>query len=250
MRSPQGKTVRRLAIVGLAIAGALVAGDGRAISLATIDPLYFNGPSRFGFTATELASAGLSVAGVASPLDTWLSAGSQSLTPLPTVGVDQHLATVYSNPQAAGHTPSLTDPVIADSTWTVRNNGTTPLPASYLVFVQADPANQYPGMPIGLDGDLLSILDYSYGGTDYLFGAIPLPALGVGQSFDVTVRYVVAGRLDYDAGQGAYLLPRFGLSDLVLPVPEPGTATALALGLVAIGGCRRALAGGDCGRSS
>jgi hypothetical protein len=251
MRWLREMPIRRVAGCALAFAAALAAADARALSLSDIDPIYFNGPGRFGFTAADVARAQLAVTGTASPLDTWLSAGSQSLTPIPTLGIDQHLDTIDSNPQGAGRNPSTADPFIVDSTWTLHNNGAAPLPPTYLVFVQADPMNQYPGMPIGLDGDLLSIVDYSYGGIDYLFGAIRLPSLGVGQSFDVSVRYVVGGKLDFDAGQGAFLLPRFGLSALVVPEPAPLAGLALGLAAIAIHARRvEGLADGSCGRRS
>lgn len=240
---------RRLARAAAALAVGLAAADGRALSLSSIDPLYFNGPGRFGFSAADVAHAQIPVSDTATPQDLWLSAGSGSVSPTPALGIDQHLGTIYSNPQGAGRTPSVADPLIGDSTWTVHNLSGSPLPPSYLVFVQADPMSQYPGMPIGLDGDLLSIVDYSYGGSDYLFGAIRLPSLGVGQSFDVTVRYVVGGRLALDPAQGALLLPRFGLSDLVVPEPAPIAGVALGLVVAAIHARRgRTTAGGDCGR--
>jgi hypothetical protein len=63
-----------------------------------------------------------------------------------------------------------------------------------------------------------------------------LPSLGVGQSVDLTVRYVVAGALDYDAESNSFVLPRLGIAGLV--VPEPMPLVALALGLLALAGAR------------
>ena len=250
MRGLRGRPTRRLARTVAAIAVVIAAADARALSVSDISPLYFNGPGRFGFTAADVARAQLSVSDAASVRDTWLSAGGQGVSPLPMLGIDQHLGTIYSNPQGAGRTPSVADPFIADSTWTVHNNSGARLPPSYLVFVQADPTSQYPGMPIGLDGDLLSIVDYSYGESEYLFGAIPLPSLGVGQSFDVAVRYVVGGTLDFDSGQGALVLPRFGLQCLVVPEPAPIAGLALGLAATALHSLRgRASAGSGCRRS-
>lgn len=250
MRIPRRASVRaanRLGIVTLALSIALATVQARALSITDIDPLFFNGPNRFGFTAADVSHFGLVATATATPRDTWTSAGGRGLTPQPALGIDQSLTKVQANPMAAGRTPSATDPIIVDSLWTVHNDSGKPLPASYLVFLQADPLGEYPGMPIGLDGDLLSIVDYSAQGIDYLFGAIRLPGLGVGQSFDFPVRYVVGGTLDYDAGRNQFLLPRFGLSGLV--VPEPASGIALALGLIGLAiGARRS--GGSCGGRS
>jgi hypothetical protein len=219
-------------MVALGLSVALAAAEARALSITDIEPLFFKGPSGFGFAAADVTQLGLVAAAAATPRDTWTSAGGRALTPAPALGIDQRLTQVWSNPQAAGRTPSASDPFIVDSLWTVHNDSGKPLPASFLVFLQADPLHQYPGMPIGLDGDLLSIVDYSAQGIHYLFGAVRLPSLGVGQSFDFPVRYVVGGTLDYDAGRNQLLLPRFGLSGLVVPEPAPGTA--LALGLIGL----------------
>ena len=47
---------------------------------------------------------------------------------------------------------------------------------------------------------------------------------------------VVAGALDYDAESNAFVLPRLGVSGLV--VPEPAPLAAIGLGLAALAGAR------------
>ena len=100
-----------------------------------------------------------------------------------------------------------------------------------------DVDGSYPGLAAGLDGALLDILHYSSGGTEYFFGAVALPSLGVGQSVDLTVRYIVAGPLAYDAETNAYDLPRLGIAGLL--VPEPATLGSIALGIAGLAAVRR-----------
>lgn len=227
----------RLAGMALAALVVLASRDASALSIADVSPLYFRGPSGFGFLAADVAAAGFAPSFTASPSDDWVSAGSGGQA----LSIAQRLVAIHQNPQRAGRTPSPADPWIVDSLWTVRNDSGRDLPSGLLVFTQGDAIERYPGVPVALDGDLLSILDYSAGGVDYFFGAAVLPSLGEGQSVDVLVRYVAGGLLDYDAGRNAYVLPTLGLYGLVAPIPEPGTAIALALGLVALGAGARAV---------
>lgn len=200
----------------------------------SVNALFFEGPSGYGFSAASVA--GLPTARVIGPSDAWVLAGGPGTFTGDGLAVSNQLAAVHSNPQAGGRTPSAVDPLVADSLWTVTNRTRRPIPAGFLLFTLMDQDQRYPGLRAGLDGALLEILEYSSAGTDYFFGGVRLPSLGVGESFDLTVRYVVAGAVDYDAETNAYRLPRLGVAGLV--VPEPITLSALALGLAALAGGR------------
>jgi len=217
------------------VAFAIWLGVAGAADALSVSPLFFDGPAGYGFSPAAVAA--LPVASTADAASRWILAGGRALLSGPGLTIDPHLTTVHSNPQGAGQTPSESNPLIADSTWTVTNQTGAALPGGFLVFTANDIDHRYPGLRAGLDGALLEIVDYSFGGTDYAFGAIELPGLGVGQSVDLTVRYVVAGLLDYDAETNAYVLPRLGIAGLV--VPEPTSAVAIGLGVAGLGIWRR-----------
>lgn len=215
----------------LALALLAIPAPAGAIS---VDALFFDGPYGFGFSAGAVAA--LPTARVIGPEDGWLLAGGPGSFEGGGLLVSNHLSAVHSNPQGGGRTPNAADPLVADSVWTVTNQTGQPIPEGFLLFTRIDQDGRYPGLVAGLDGALLEILEYSSASTDYFFGGVRLPSLGVGESFDLTVRYVVAGAVDYDAETNSYLLPRLGIAGLV--VPEPVTLSALALGLAVLAGAR------------
>lgn len=229
----RGRFARGAALAAAATLVIFAASGARALSFT---PLFYQGPGGFGFA--HEAVAGMPVAGTASPESRWLLAGGRSTFTGPGLVVRSQLSAVLQNPQAVGQTPTTANPLIADSLWTVRNDTGATFAGGFLVFTSIDIDGRYPGLVAGLDGALLEILEYSSGGTDYVFGAVALPRLGVGQSVDLTVRYVVAGLLDYDAETNSFLLPRLGIAGLV--VPEPAVIGALGFGLAALGAWRRA----------
>ena len=192
-----------------------------------IHPLFFEGASGFGFAAAAVAE--MTTAAEANRDARWIPAGARSFVPGPGLIVENHLSAVHENPQGQGRTPSEADPFIVDSTWTVANQTGAALGGAYLVFTKIDTDPRYQGLRAGLDGDLLQIVEYSFDGAEYFFGAMRLPSLGVGESVDLTVRYVVAGSLDYDAETNAFVLPRLGVAGLVVPEPIPVAGVALGL---------------------
>jgi hypothetical protein len=211
------------------VAIALLAVPAPATAIS-VDALFFDGPFGFGFSAGSVTP--LAMARVIGSEDEWVLAGGPGSFEGGGLLVSNQLSAIHSNPQAGGRTPSAVDPLVADSTWTVTNQTGQRIPDGFLLFTRIDLDRRYPGLVAGLDGALLEILEYSSDDTDYFFGGVRLPSLGVGESFDLTVRYVVAGAVDYDAETNAYLLPRLGVAGLV--VPEPITLSALALGLAAL----------------
>ena len=221
-------------LIGSLVVGVAVWLHASASSALSVHPLFFQGPAGFGFTAA--AVAGMPIAAEADRNDRWVLAGARPFLPGPGLVVENHLSAVHENPQGQGRTPSEADPFIVDSTWTVANQTGAALDGAFLVFTAIDPDQDYPGLLAGLDGDLLEILEYSFGGTEYFYGAMRLPSLGVGQSVDLTVRYVVAGSLDYDAETNAFVLPRLGIAGLV--VPEPMPLVGIGLGLLGLVGVR------------
>jgi hypothetical protein len=222
----------RCALLGLACAllqpmGAL------ALSMDDVVPLFFDGPGGFGSSAATAAAAGESARYSATPADQWIDAGADSSLP---VTIQQTLTTVHQNPS----TPSATDAIIADSIWRIENQSAGDLIAPLLVFTSVDPAGVYPAaIPlVGVDGNLVDLVEYSFDGVDYLFGAIELGGLAPGSFVDITVRYIVGGPL---AGGSQGTLPPLGVSVLgsYTVVPEPSTAALIALGLLGIGSVAR-----------
>jgi hypothetical protein len=234
MRVRRGRHIRRFGRGVVLVVGLVLWLGAGAANALSIHPLFFEGVAGNGFSGG--AVAGIAPSASADPTDQWILAGARSLFAGPGLIVENHLSAIHENPQGHGRTPSQVDPFIVDSTWTVSNQTGAPISAGYLVFTKIDIDARYPGLKAGLDGDLLEIVEYSAGGTEYFFGAIGLPDLGVGQSVDLTVRYVVAGALDYDAEANAFVLPRLGIAGLV--VPEPMPLAGIFLGLLALAGAR------------
>lgn len=221
-------SLRALALAGGML--ALLPGTATAVSVSDILPLFLEkGPGGFGFLDTDVENAGLTPQFSATSLDTWIAAGAADTDPIRIEA--QELQTVHVQPAQ----PTAANPVIADSTWTVRNLSDVNLVAPLLVFSTVDPAGAYPiaEPPTGLDGTSIDLLSYTFANTEYLLGAIQLPDLEIGAFTDIDVRYVVAGSL---AGNDPEQLPALGvrlLSSYAF-VPEPATALLVAGGLLGL----------------
>jgi hypothetical protein len=148
----------------------------------------------------------------------------------------QQLGTVHQNPQARGALPSLTDPFIADSLWTITNASaesfTDPL---LLLFtsVNLDPflgalvPGGYPDLQVGMDGNLLEIARFSHAGMDFFFGSVNVGPLEPGQSAAFLVRYVVSSGPMPIVGEDLVMPP---LKVVAMVVPEPTTLVLLVAG--------------------
>jgi hypothetical protein len=180
----------------LAAALALAPLGAAALSVRDTQPLWFAGPGGYGFDAAAVAAAGRAPAYSADADDTWLDAGDSKLG-LP-IAIDVDLGKVHRNPQARGKKPSANKPFIADSTWTVTNETGRALDDALLVFTLGDTGGRRKPKPVALDGNLVEILEYSFDGVDYLFGAVrlgDLAAEGPESSVTIDMRYIVAGPL-------------------------------------------------------
>lgn len=246
--------LRRLA-TGLALAAGLAAaGSAGALTIADTNPIFFLGGSQFGFAKPVLVAAGMPVSGSADSDDDFLSAGNAIYSP--ELSIEQVLGPVHQNPQAAYQNPygacqagdvcqTPSNPFIADSTWTVTNNSGRDLANVFLIFTRVSLSGGYPDIPVALDGNRVQILEYLAGGQTYYFAMVSLGSLGDGvangesyehaQSTQFTMRYIVGGEMPFSGNTqvmppiGVYGLERGGV-----PIPEPGTATLLAAGVVAL----------------
>ena len=214
---------------------ALLPLSAAALTIAEIEPLYFEGAGGFGFELADVQAIGRAASFGASGSNTQYTAGAGSGVQ---VGITQALGTEHQNPGS----PSFANPVIADSTWTLRNNTSSTLIAPLLVFTRVDPAGVYPITlpPTGLDADNLQFLTYSVSNVQYTLGVVQLPTLRPGETTDILVRYIVAGAL---APGDPMPLPRLGvtvLGNYTALVPEPASAAHVGVGLIALAARARA----------
>lgn len=151
--------------------------------------------------------------------------------------ITQDLQTVHQNPQARGAVPSLTDPFIADSRWTITNTTATSFTDPILLMftsVSLEPFNGalvpagYPNLQVGMDGNLLDIVKYTAMGMDFFFGSVNVGPLDPGESASFTVRYIVSSGAMPIVGNNIVMPP---LKVVAMVVPEPTTLALLVAGL-------------------
>jgi hypothetical protein len=238
--------------LGVLLAAGLSVASASALTVDGIqmDPVYFNSGGNLGLIP------GPPVNFVVKPTDDWLLAGSGD--PL---SIKQNLQTpVLQNPQFPASsqnlngpqgTPNKTNPFVADSIWTITNNTNAPINHAYLVFESVDLGptallpGGYPNIPIGVDRDLFSIVQYTYQSspgkeTTLFFGAVSLGSLGAHGSQDdstqIRVRYFIAGALP--ANGNNLVMPPFSVAGLA-NVPEPGTFLLVGGGVMLLAAGRR-----------
>lgn len=232
-RSPGAAWLARLGLLALVVCG--LAPAARAVGIADVEPLYFEGVGGQGFAVSAVDALGLEPSFEATPQSTWLAAGDASFD------VPVQIERLSLVPQQDPASPSFADPVIADAMWRVTNASDAVLRSPLLVVTSVDPLGLYPAPlpPTGLDVSLYALLAYASGGEDYVYPVVALPALAPGASTEVMIRYVVAGELAESGGDA--LLPPLGVAvlDGPLPVPEPATVGLLAAGLGALAAARR-----------
>ncbi len=239
-RAGRGNTTARVVrglVAGLIGLASLAAGSARALTISDLNPVYFPTSSgSSGFSAAAVQAAGLSISFDTTPTNDFPTAGNAAVVSQPDLAITQQLFQIYQNPQARPGSPSptLNDPFIADSHWTIRNASGEALPDVLLLFTGVDYSN-YALVPVALDGDTLQIVRHTANGTQFFYGAIPLGSLAPNQAVTVTVRYIVAGRLKQLNHQ--LVMPPLLVRGVV--VPEPGTALLLTVGLVSLAGIRR-----------
>jgi len=234
------------AVLGLGLLAALAAASpAHALDIDDITPLYFplhgaqtgfvNAGPDFDFATTPLTQQLCAGAGVFQPVASCAGHSGYQIT------ITQNLQTVHQFPQARGTEPTATDPFIADSLWTATNTSDQTWGRVLLLFtgVNLGPypgaiaQEGYPDLQVGLDGDLLEIVKYTYD-KDYFFGAVDLGVLDPGESVQFRVRYIVtSGGMPIVNNQ--VVMPPLRVVAQVVPVPEPGALMLLLAGLAAIG---------------
>ncbi len=213
---------------GLAAALALAVGCWMAPPVHAT-PLYFEGPSAWGFDGADLA--GMPIHLVVDGSYTWDSAGDPSLSPSLSV-VTELLGLIGSEPMP----PSFATPLLGNVRYTVTNTTGTTLDNEYLVFTLGavdgapDPWPFIEPHEFGLDSDGLLLLHAA----PYYFGAVLLPVLAPGEMHTFELVHVVADDL---AGT---VIPTPGLALLVNhTVPEPAAMLLFLLGGLGLAGMGR-----------
>ena len=223
--------------IGLAASSASALTIGGAAG-TQVTPVYFNSGGNFGLIT------GPAFDFAATSTSDWLTIGNQTLTiqinlQTPVLQNPQFPAD-STNPTGAQGTPTTANPFVADSLWTVTNHTEGTLENAYLIFEAVSLAptglvpGGYPNIPVGIDKNLFSIVQYTYPGAKapLFFGALSLGSLTgfgtAGDSTQIRVRYIVAGALPQNGDN--LVMPVFTVAALV-NVPEPSTLILLGSGL-------------------
>jgi hypothetical protein len=217
-----------------AIALWLVVGVA-ATAAATPITLFFNGHSGYGVAQGDALASGIPILepGYVGSADGILRVTDQ----------DVQLGSVDPFPPIAAGANSLT------SIWTVENESSYDLFGNtYFLFVTTVPYTiggqwvEYDDSKVGLslDPDLGWVLVHTHAGPgqDYYFPAMSLGSLAPGETADpFDVNFV----LDAPVAQvgNTFVLPQFQSGMGFAPIPEPGAAMLLGVGLLLLATLRR-----------
>jgi hypothetical protein len=232
-------------VVGLSAAGASALTLGGTGTL--IDPVYFNSGGNFGLIT------GPAFDFAANSTNDWRGVGSGGA-----ISIQTNLLTpVLQNPQSPASsmnpsgpqgTPTTINPFVADSVWRVTNTTPGMLNHAYLILEAVNLAptalvpGGYPNIPVGIDRNLISVVQYTYPGatTPLYFAALSLGSLAPngspGDSTQILVPYIVAGALPQSGAN--LVMPPFSVAALI-NVPEPGTLLLVGGGVVLLAATHR-----------
>ena len=227
-------SLRSLVLTPLAaLSLALLPQHARAASIGVV----FDGPTNasgqhYGLSASSATAAQAAGVGIVTP-PMYDPDGVLSI-------VDQDLQSVSLEPG------DLVTPFEIRSRWTAQSELDLSNDIVYLVFTTVDPRTFTIGsetMDVNYDEEKVGLrIDPASGwvllrtsaaslGTLY-YPAIPLGPLALAQQKQVDVNYYLEQLISFDSDGKTYLpLPKLHIQVAITPIPEPGTALLLALGL-------------------
>jgi hypothetical protein len=222
-------------IRGVATALAIACAAGPA--LATPVTVMFDGPDGFGVSEEDAlaASADYGIEILTMP---WVGNSDPILSVL---SQDLLEGTVYPFP------PSGSGPNTATSVWQMQNVSEFDLGTTYLLFVTSDPHDssgtpiEYADSNVGLtiDADAgWAFIRVEYEDSYLYYPAIQLGALDAGALSDFFDVYYYVTEPVVESGT-TYEFPALRLGMATSPVPEPGTAVLLGIGLGGLAAVRR-----------
>lgn len=235
--------LRSLVLAALA-AGSLALRPERAVA-ASIG-VVFDGPTdsagqHFGLSAGSASAAQAAGVGIVTP-PMFNPTGVLSI-------VDQDVSSRAIDPN------TLHTPFEITSRWTAESDRSLTDRIVYLVFTTVDPRTLTVGsttIDVSYDEEKVGLrLDPASGwvllrtsapslGTLY-YPAISLGPLAFGQQKNVDVNYYLNQLITYRSGNDTFLpLPKLHIQVAIAPIPEPGTALLLALGLCGLAAPARA----------
>lgn len=243
-------TRRGVVPASLALASLLVFGSLEA-SASTV---YFTGTGNNGTTVTEANNSGVTVIDLSATLPSRLvgylpthafdGVSTQNCSQAADIDLYCRSLKITLDPfslPASQNTGSASNPLVANTTWTIKNVSGRYLSAVVLNLISSPGAAGLNPALVGID------LNSSDGHVIIQTQGLYLPAieydfslgpLAPGDSFQAVVNYRVKDLLE-PIGDGNYLLPTLLTNAIVVPVPEPGTLSLFALGLVSIAAFRR-----------